>query len=213
MDSNLLVPGITLVGIMGHAGSGKDFVGNCTLSRYDNCYIEAFSDSLKKGCAEIFGLTEYVFNAREYKEQEDPFWNVSPRKILQFVGTEFFRDAIIDLIPGITDNFWIKRLAGKLNGLSRSDSDGAYCNGDTVVITDVRFKNEFQWILDNNGVIIQLIRPGISAVGLANHASESSFITEPQIGVDNVYVIFNTGTLENLNEKVQEIIDNISAKH
>lgn len=167
---------ITLIGISGKAGSGKDTVAQYLHHHYKNVYIEHLADPLKACASAAFGIPEEHFYQRDIKEINNPYWEVSPRAIAQFIGTEMFRDTMTKLIGEEGKYFWVKRLAGKLNGELILDGEGEYEDGDVVVIPDVRFQTEADWIQSQGGVILNLIRQDVSqAVGISNHSSEAGF--------------------------------------
>lgn len=196
--------GIQLIGISGHAGSGKDELAKLIYSTYTETYSERFADPLKEACAHAFGMPLSDFHSSEYKEISDPYWGVSPRMIAQFIGSELFRDHVWRLLPNDQNDFWVRRMWGKLSGLQRHQDDGDYEVGDTVVIPDVRFQNEIDFITDNDGVHIHLIREGADGkVGLENHQSESQNFS---LAGGNTYVIKNDGTLEDLFERVKSLL-------
>ena len=198
-----VVPSVAckLIGICGHARSGKDIVGSYLHSSRDNTWKLAFADPLKQAAATMFGIPEDSFYEDDLKEVADPFWGVSPRQIAQFFGTEMVRQNVGRLIPELGENFWIRRLIQTLNGTGDSV---AYDADDVVIISDVRFQNEYDWIISQGGIIIHLTRPGADGtVGISGHASESgiSFI-DP----DHTYLIVNNGTLEELYEEVDRVV-------
>jgi hypothetical protein len=187
-----------LVGIVGHAGVGKDTAAIYLNSRYQNVYGEAFAGPLKKACAEMFGIDLVDFHDRAAKELTSPFWGISPRKIAQFVGTDLVRFHMAELLGlQAADNFWIRRLEGRLTGeLVTPDNEGEYDETDIVCITDVRFQNEYDWILENGGKILHIIRPGCDGnVGIPGHYSERG-ITFNSIAADRTWQIFNSHSLE-----------------
>lgn len=187
---------LRLIGVHGHAGVGKDTAVSYLNEKYEKVYGESFAAPLKRAAAEAFGMPLWQFNAPDYKEEPDPYWGVSPRKIAQFVGTELFRAHAGRLLdsPEGCDNFWIKRLEGRLTGaLIPPESEGYYEPGDTIGISDVRFQNEADWIYSNGGWILHIVRPTFEGnVGIPGHASEAS-IALPF----NSWLIHNDSTLEN----------------
>jgi hypothetical protein len=74
------------------------------------------------------------------------------------------------------------------------EGEGFYESGDCVIISDVRFQDEAEWIWNNGGVIFNMLRPGYEGnVGISGHASES--------GIDytnhtNWFLINNDSSLE-----------------
>lgn len=196
---------LKLIGISGHAGSGKDTVCEFLYSTYVETYSESMAGPLKVAMAEAFGIPLREFHNPDYKEVINPYWGVSPRMIAQFAGTELFRDQIWKLLPNDQSDFWVRRMWGKLSGLQRGDEDGDYTEGDTVVIPDIRFQEEVDFINDNEGVHIHLIRDSAKGkVGLENHPSESQNFS---LKGDRTYVISNNGTLEELYEKVRGVVE------
>lgn len=168
--------GIQLIGIMGHAGAGKDTIAEHIENRYENVYTEPFASPLKRAACHAFGVPLNSFNDRNLKEINNPYWNISPRKIAQFMGTEMFRESI-DKLMACGGNFWVERHCGRLGGellLEEDNQDGEYVSGDVVLVPDVRFQNEYDYIIDNGGIVINVDRPGyVGSVGISGHASEN----------------------------------------
>lgn len=70
----------------------------------------------------------------------------------------------------------------------------------------MRFQNEYDFIIANNGIVIHLTRPGFSGnVGISNHASES--------GIANFHTpeatfhVENNSTLPELYAKIDAIVE------
>lgn len=189
-----------LIGICGHAGVGKDTVGLHLHETRDNTYKLAFADPLKSAASAMFGIPDYKFYEADAKEVPDPFWGVTPRMIAQFFGTELVRENIGRLLP-IGEDFWICRMIYRLTGQGQ---EAIYDSDDVVVISDVRFQNEYDWIIENGGIIIHLTRPGADGmVGISSHPSEAGIQFTVQ---DRTYEIANNGTREELYEAVDSVI-------
>jgi len=201
--SLILPPAVSckLIGICGAARSGKDTVGQYLHQKHDNTYKLAFAGPLKAAAAVMFGIPEMMFHDDDTKELPDSYWNVSPRQIAQFFGTEMVRETINKLIPTVGQDFWVYRMAHCLNGLGEQVE---YDADDVVVISDVRFQNEYDWIVAQGGIIIHLTRHGADGiVGISGHPSEAGIsFTAP----DNTYQLINNGTLEELYEEVDRVI-------
>jgi hypothetical protein len=196
--------GINLIGITGHAGAGKDTIKDFLLSTYKNHYSLSFAEPLKAAASAAFGIPLEAFSDPETKELNSEFWNVSPRSIAQFMGTEMFRDTVGKLIPEVGSNFWIKRAARRLNNIYVPEEEGEFSEGDTVVIPDVRFQNEYDFIIANGGIVIHVTRQGATgSVGLTGHASEAGFNMHNK---ERTYLCENNGTLGNLHKAVANII-------
>ena len=190
---------VHLIGIVGHAGTGKDSIAEyLTKSITADVYTHAFAWFLKAAAAEATGILFDNFHALEKKELKHPFWGVSPREFAQYIGTEMFR--------ALSEDFWIQRMIGHIDDhLAMPAGWGSYEEGDVIIIPDVRFTNEVQFIQANGGKVIQLTRPGKSgAVGISGHASERGIDFSQ---VEPLYHISNHGTLEELYLEVDKFID------
>lgn len=186
-----------LIGICGHAGVGKDTLAHglqfdeIMLGKTRHIYIAKFADNLKKACAAAFALHPDYFNDPKLKEQVISAWDLSPRQILQFVGTDLFREHF-------GQDFWIR---------SFQRSILTYPEDSIILITDTRFQNEVDWIVERRGIIIHVTRPGYQGnVGIPNHASEipANFDIAKQRGV--YYHVDNSSDLNHLYSYVKPLI-------
>lgn len=174
-----------LIGITGKAGVGKD-----TFANYLNEFLEyerySFAGPLKDACCLLFGWTRHqIDHDRAFKEAVDPRWGFSPRKAMQLMGTEYGRQLL-------RDDLWVHMAQVRLDETSS--------NG--LMITDVRFENEAQWIRKNKGLLIHVVRPGESDV--IPHASEAG------VGmVDGDVVINNISSLDHLYISAENIVNNL----
>ena len=133
--------------MIGLAGVGKSTAGKILKDEYGFIPI-AFADSLKDAVAGLFGWPRHLLEgdtveSREFREKPDTFWSeafghaVKPRWALQFVGTEVVRQNLID-------DFWIRSAFAKMKP------------GNSYVITDARFPNEFEAIRKAGGFIVEV---------------------------------------------------------
>ena len=138
-----------IIGLVGFIGSGKGTVRDI-LVRQHGYHGFAFADALKDSVATIFmwprGLLEGDSNAsRAFRERVDVWWShklgyeVTPRLILQKMGTEACR-------AGIADNIWIAALEKRIHGY------------EDVVVSDVRFPNEIDFVRSAGGKIVRVKR-------------------------------------------------------
>ena len=180
-----------LIGICGRAGSGKDTVGDYLIEKYNFKKI-ALADPIKRLVKDVFVLDDHTVYDRVAREQPLERWpNWSVRKLLQFIGTELFRDQVDDAI-------WVKSLWYRIS----DNKDSNY------VVTDLRFPNELRFFKDNakkgEFVCLKIIRPGADGnVGLSGHASEA-------YDLEGDREINNDGTFEELYNKVDKIIEEIA---
>jgi hypothetical protein len=142
-----------IIGLGYKARSGKDTIADY-LVRVHNFKRIAFADSLKEACRQIFSFTDAQLYG-DQKEVVDPYWEVTPRYVLQRVGTECMRE-------GYDKDIWIKSVDNKIKG-----------SGDNWVITDMRFPNEAEAVKRWGGYLIKVDRPTSGATGgIVAHASE-----------------------------------------
>lgn len=201
MITSIQIVKCKLIGICGHASAGKDTVGDYLNQTRDNTYKLSFADSLKEAAAAMFGIPVMEFYNPKYKESPNNFWGISPRQIAQFFGTELVRENLGRLLPDVAENFWITRMVNRITG---EGDQPEYTEDDVVIIPDVRFQNEYDWVISQGGIIIHLTRDGANGrVGIPGHASEAEInFTSPE----RTYMLDNNSTKEVLHEKVDKLI-------
>lgn len=140
----------------GPPGSGKSTF--CRLLHEAHGYrILNFADPLKAAAKALWGLSEEQVNG-DLKEAPDPRWGVTPRTIMQHLGTEHARH----LCPYIH----VRHLIAQIDG---SHYPG-YCVGD------VRFENEFKALRDIGACLIYLTpwdKAASEHGGIPGHPSEA----------------------------------------
>jgi hypothetical protein len=162
---------------------------------------KSFAEPLKKACQELFLLDDQqLFGTQEQKEELDTRWfGNSPRKILQFVGTELFRNNMDRLMPGLGNDFFIYRF--KL----WYQKELALNPNLRVVVSDVRFQNESDSIQKLGGIIIKLDRKSDSE---DTHSSEKELL-----GITTYdYLINNNATLTDFESKLQNCLSDYLKK-
>jgi hypothetical protein len=162
-----------IIGFHGAAGAGKDTAASFLMGRPHNFIRLAFADKLKIGCKAIFGLTDSQVFGQD-KDKIDRYWNLTPREILQRVGTECFRNTF-------DSDIWVKAALREV--------DAKWYD---YVITDVRFPNEATAIKALGGRVFCISRANAPGLSMA-HVSESALRDWPFDGV-----IENNGSLEDL---------------
>lgn len=169
-----------LIGILGSKGSGKSTVSSYLMKKY-NFIEKAFADPLKIACKELFNLSNnQIYGTQEQKETPDSRWfNCSPRKILQYVGTDLLRDQLDVLMPGVKHNIFTKNFEIWYDEYSNNNKNSR------VVISDVRFINEVETIHKMGGIIIKINRPDIESSDLHQSETELSTVNDYDILIDN----------------------------
>lgn len=181
-----------IIGLSGKKQSGKDIVFEFAKKHIVKGTILkfAFADGVKEECSKATGVP---FNAME--SNKDIY-----RKLYQWWGTEFRR--------GLFDNnYWIDYLRNKIlsNEIINKDESENLGKGVIVFITDVRFKNEADWIKSVGGFIIRIDR-----------IDGNKDLHQSEIELDDYdkfdYSISNNDNLESLNHKVIIALNYIKKK-
>lgn len=209
-----------MIAFCGFAGSGKNTAANYITHSHTPAMRLAFADALKDAVAAVFQWDRALLEgdtdaSRHWRETVEPHWSaaldrkITPRRILQEIGTDVFRQHF-------HHNIWLLALEARLQ------PDMLH------VITDARFKNEMQWISNHGGTIVWVYRPDdmlntvlsphwyltaphlhphlftewARASGL--HSSETSFLAD---GADMIHVVlFNTGTTDDLHALTHHVM-------
>lgn len=192
-----------IIGIVGFIGSGKGTVGDLLEQR--GFKKDSFAAPLKDAVSFIFNWPREMLEgdtevSRKWREAPDPFWSekfdrpFSPRLALQLMGTEAGRDVF-------HKDLWVISMFNRAKDRN-------------IAITDVRFKNEIEYIQKHDGYVVRVRRgpepiwynAALSAnKGLVNemhrykiHPSEWDWI-----GCDFDYVIENDGDIQDLDNKIE----------
>lgn len=192
-----------------------------SLNEKNFAYCIAFADQLKYICSDIFGIPverfyqnksnawvcinkdfkyteippienyvvtaeDYFNNIALYTASNDRFW-MNLREILVYVGTYVLQhDLNKNVFVNIVHNL-IKNEASKNSNLKY------------VVLTDIRFNHEIEYIHKNNGITISIVRDDIKQLdNIAEHDLDDEDRWD--------YVITNNGTYDELFEKIWNIL-------
>jgi hypothetical protein len=209
-----------IIGVCGFIGTGKDTIADYLVNIHQ-FRRESFANTLKDAVASVFQWDRELLegrtkHSRAWREQRDEWWSnrlgrdITPRWVLQYWGTEVFRQ-------GFHDDIWIASLENKLRKTT-----------DDVVISDCRFPNEILAIKRAGGKVIRVSRGpdpawyklaetvnvgprharwAISKAELAKfniHASETAWV-----GTEFDAVIDNNGTMDHLYTQVNHLISDL----
>ena len=170
------------IGITGQMQNGKDTVANMIKEMVSDFEITHFADPLKEICINYLGLSYEDVYTSEGKAKYNDFWGMTNREILQKMGTEAFR-------KGFKSDVWVKLMELKLKN-------------SNYIIPDVRFDDEAKVILDNDGIIINVIRPFVN-----NSLKDLSHESEKGVSKELItYTVINDSDLDSLKEKVKNIL-------
>jgi len=133
-----------IIGITGFIGSGKDTVANYLVAKH-GFVRDSFAGTLKDAVAQVFGWDRELLEgltpeAREWREQVDPWWAKRLDMPRLTWGTEVCRG-------GFHNDIWIASLENRLRKTT-----------EDIVISDVRFPNEIAAIRKHGGVCVWVKR-------------------------------------------------------
>ena len=195
-----------IIGITGYKRSGKDTIADYLVKHYGYKKL-SFATPLKHICKYLFDLTEKELNG-EYKEfPVYRYNNKSTRQLLQFVGTDLFRDQLGKFINSV-ESVWVSFLRREIKK-SWSDSNflrKLFTSEERYVIADVRFQDEVDFITEfgyTDGKVIKVVRKGKDGKKYSNDKHKSEQVDKLK---DITMDIENKGTLEELYKKVDEFM-------
>lgn len=175
-----------IIGITGKKFSGKDTLGNYFVQNYHYEQI-AYADALKDAVKCIFDFDdEQLYGSK--KEEVDEFWGETPRHVLQFVGTDLFRNHTCELMPHVGKNIWVQVVKRKIINKMKKNPNACF------VITDARFPNEVDVVKQLGGTVIKLKR--------TNNSDDTH---ESEVLIDSLpcdYEFENNGSKDELYHKV-----------
>lgn len=178
-----------LIALTGLKRSGKDTVANYLIKNY-NFKKFAFSEPIKDICKICFNFTEEQLHEKN-KDIIDPIYGVTPRTCMKLIGNDFFKLFLPKRIPKINDNIWINILDKKIT----------QCDGKNIVISDVRFINEYVYVKYKKAIVIKIIKTSIDEK-----------IDECERDIDEMipdFIINNYGTIDELYAQIKFILDSI----
>ena len=195
-----------LIGLMGTMGSGKSTCANYLINQYH--FVEkTFADPLKKACKIIFLLDDQqIYGTQQQKEASDPRWfGCSSRTMLQFVGTDLFRQQLHKIMPELGENIFIRHFELWYQQIIIENPD------IKIVISDIRFQNELDIVKKMGGTVIKIVRnlDDRTPFESSKHCSEANQVNV--IGYD--YVIENNESIDKLHEILDQILKKICLKH
>jgi len=197
---------IELVAFTGFAQTGKDSATKI-LEKLGYTRL-SFADPVRQGIYNINPLIIIFPDEFNYEELKEEFikgsrgnlvlrlkdvvdflgWDSAKkipevRRLLQYYGTEGIRNIL-------GEDIWIQIVEKFIN----------HNKLKKVAISDLRFKNELDWVKNNNGKIIKINRQGVNPIN--NHISDRGINDEL---CD--FIINNNNTLVELELKIKEILN------
>lgn len=187
-----------LIGVTGIAGSGKDTAAQALVERH-GFVRDAFADDMKKAALAldpwIVDTTSTGSDRSKHRRLsqivERDGWeqakkNPEVRTFLQRLGTEAGWQ-----LHG--PRLWVDRVGDRLTANPEQDT----------VVTDVRFPEEVDWLHENGGVLVRIVRPEHSgaAEGTRNHSSETALA-----GIEPEFVLINDASIDQLQQNMGRVV-------
>lgn len=179
-----------IVGLAGPKRSGKDSVAGILALNYGFTCI-AYALPIKAALMSLFGWTQDHVNG-PYKDAIDPNWGISPRQAMQSLG-DWGRDTLPQTFPEFSSTTGSGLYVDRLKRIIEGNPDV-----ENWVVTDIRFDDEAEAVIELGGTIVEVIRPDI--VKDDPHKSEA--------GVSPIYIsfsIYNGEEIEDLNQEVHNL--------
>lgn len=138
-----------IIGVTGYAKHGKDSTGKILMEEF-GFKRYAFADILKSMAMVLNPIIpDMTYTRRLYQLVQDQGWDEAKkvpevRRFLQVLGTEAVRDHI-------GEDAWVTALENQI-------TEDGLLNSGKVVITDVRFPNEADWVHSIGGVLWRITR-------------------------------------------------------
>jgi len=198
---------------------------------------KSFAEKIKQIASLLTGIPVEDFEDQEFKKsylgsewgtvQQVPLNSIPPfadiqfnalmsvRELLQKLGTEAMRD-------GLHKEVWVNALFADYKATPNKTMDESFMEqfvtGSSAIrytypnwiITDMRFPNEMEAVVERKGITIRVVRPHgytnphtgeYKEMPLSYHASETA-LDDAKFD----YEIINDGTMEDLIEKVRQIL-------
>lgn len=193
-----------ILGITGQARFGKDtladfvrdFYKEYSFNKPTHIHVHKFglADALKKGAEGIFKLEREELYG-DMKDIEHQFWGMTPREILQKLGTECIRNVF-------GQDFWIRR--AELEMLTQF--------AHLYIIPDIRFINEAEWVRASNGLVVHIIKgPSINKSMLSDKDKKHKSENVLEIYKEDL-TIENNKTFTELRLKVEILVKHLNGE-
>lgn len=180
---------LTLIGLAGRAGTGKDTVAAHLAERY-NALLYALANPIRGALAGAFGLGDELVD-RSLKEQPVPWLGQSPRRLMQSLG-DWGRE-----LCGA--DVWL-RVAERVVAEAEHAPEYDYC--PALIVMDLRYDNEAEWLRQRGGTVVHLRRP--DAPPVAAHSSEAGVrFVAGDVTLDNA------GTLDALRHAAEGVFEQL----
>lgn len=182
-----------IIALCGLKRSGKDTVADYICNQY-GYEKQRLAQPLKDALKTLFMFTEDQLES-DAKDIDDPFWKTSPRRVMQFVGTEMMQYSMQAILPHVGRRFWVERFFRDYNPASY------------IVVPDVRFLHESNSIRSKcaDALVIRVVRPNGNPSGPGDGCCQHQSETEGE-NIDVDHVVVNDASKEQLYTRIDHIL-------
>jgi hypothetical protein len=173
-----------IIALTGLAGSGKDTAAEIIADIIGGAAIVALADLPKEMAAKHFDIPIQYFYDRELKDTPLSSSGQSPREMLVRWWDELFEEHGSD--------YSLQMNIEKLNDITE----------DNVIITDIRYPIEFDWIEQEYITLLNIQRNNVTKT--IDHVTES--------GTLKGYAVDNNGTIEDLRDTLTDMLIRFRSK-
>jgi hypothetical protein len=146
--TSIIMPRI--IAICGAKRSGKDTLAHYISHKYLHTKL-AFADPLKEAVNALFQFSAEQTGDSDLKDVIDKQWGITPRRALQFFGTEVLQYKIQELLPNIDRKFLANALVSRI---TKNDNE-------PYVISDMRFVHEYEAVKKLGAFVIRVDRSSV----------------------------------------------------
>lgn len=166
-----------LIGISGKKRHGKDSLCTSLQLRLKESIRLAFADPLREEVALALGVTvEHIDNNKYLFREMLQAWGCLRRKF--------------------DESYWIEQLDEEWNFPLAARK--------IIVIPDVRFQNELDYIKSNGGITIRINRPGFD--------SSDSHVSETELDGATFDYYFDCVTMDDIDKAAESLVNQLKAK-
>lgn len=199
-----------VVGLSGKARSGKNEVCDALMGPLSEAGLgsweeEKFAEPVKNIVARAFKISVEELEKHKTTKTRPEGWKKDVRDAYIHVGNGF-RD--------FDEDVWIKHLAAR-RGLAPRIADACHQKqilGNNLFLTDVRYKNEVEWIRSIGGIVVRIHRPGVELIDSESEKNLDDWtedllekkLSGPIAEHPFTYLLINDGSLEELRLKIEE---------
>lgn len=177
------------IAICGLKRSGKDTIANYICNEYKYTHYK-IATPLKNIIKELFHLSTDDLET-SLKDELNPTYYVSPRTLMDFIGTHVFQYEIQKIISNIGRNFWINHLLNQINidyGKLYGNAPNKYYN---FIISDLRFNHELEELSKTHKTFIIKV--------INDKCKNDNYVSEMEcMNLKHDYIIYNNNSIEDL---------------